>query len=115
MAGRLIKEVSQTISAFSAQGVITVASTTGLYERAYAYLANAGQPGLTVRILQILNATTLAVKTETDPRGGGAGNTSAYSITPSTNYGRSAATAYNGGTLTQPEQLVQNPNDLGLA
>jgi len=38
MAGRLIPAVSQTITGVSSTGSITVASTAGFYERAFAYL-----------------------------------------------------------------------------
>lgn len=115
MAGRNVNEVSQAISAVSATGVITVASTVGLYEGAYAYLAKAAQPGVTFRILRVLNATTLSTRLIAEPRGGGAQTVHGDTAVGSYSYGNYDATAYNLGTLTMPAQFVFNPNDLPLS
>lgn len=112
MAGRIVREISAAITAAGATG-ITVASTTGFYERAYAYLAAGGQPGATIQITRIVSATVMQIRLITDPRGGGAGSTATPSGT--SNYGTLNASAYAPGTITMPEQVVMNPNDQPLA
>lgn len=112
MAGRIVREISAAITAAGATG-ITVASTTGFYERAYAYLAAGGQPGATIQITRIVSATVMQIRQVTDPRGGGAGSTATPSGT--SNYGTLNASAYALGTITMPEQVVMNPNDQPLA
>ena len=105
MAGRIIKAVSQTISAVSG-AALTVSSTAGFFEGAYGYLRKTGQPGATVRVSRILSATQLEVREVKDPRG------SEGTIQADTNYQPMNATAYvTTGVISLPEQLVYNPND----
>jgi len=111
MAGRIVREISAAISAAGATG-ITVASTVGFYEKAYAYLAAGGQPGATVQITRIVSATVMQIRQVTDPRGGGAGSTA--QTTGVSNYGTLNASAYAPGTITMPEQVVMNSNDKPL-
>jgi hypothetical protein len=116
MAGRIIHDVSTAISAVAADGTITVGNTTGLYERAYAYLFLSGQPGETVRIVRILTVGaggTITVRRVTDPRGNIIGQLP-MGLT-SGDYRNFNATAYIGGVISIPEQVIMNPNDLGLA
>lgn len=113
MAGRIVREISAAISAAGATG-ITVASTVGFYEKAYAYLAAGGQPGATVQITRVVSATVMQIRQVTDPRGGGAGST-ATTADARSNYGTLNASAYAPGTITMPEQVVMNPNDQPLA
>jgi len=116
MAGRIINDVSQTISAVAADGTITVANTAGLYERAYGYLYLAGQPGETVKIVRILTTGaggTIKVQRVTDPCGNII-NQLPLGLT-SGNYTYFNATAYVGGVISLPSQVVMNSNDLPLA
>lgn len=113
MAGKIIKELSATLSGAAATGYVTVASTTGFYKGAVCTLSNTGQPGLTVEITEVASGTSLGLRQiPEDPLGRlGAPSDRALAF----NYGRTSLTAYNGGTLYQPEQLIYNPNDLGLS
>ncbi len=111
MAGRIVREISAAISAAGATG-ITVGSTVGFYEKAYAYLAAGGQPGATVQITRVVSATVMQIRQVTDPRGGGAGSTA--QTTGVSNYGTLNASAYAPGTITMPEQVVMNSNDKPL-
>ena len=111
MAGKIIDDVSQAITAVSG-GTLTVASTTGFYDGAYGYLSKAGQAGVTVRIIHVLSATQLTVRQELDPRGGGVGTTGAD--IRSNSYSLFPATAYNGGAISLPAQVVYNSGDLPL-
>lgn len=112
MAGRIIKEVTQTIGGAASTGVITVTTTAGFYQNAYGYLYKSGQVGAVVKILDILSSTQLKVKQIKDPRGGGVGTTG---VAADAGYGAFDASAYNGGAITLPTQVVMNPNDLPLS
>jgi hypothetical protein len=107
MAGRLVKQISATITgvAAGANGYITVASTVGFYAGAKGSM-NIGGAGVSVIITEVASATSLGVRIIPDDwfQPGAAGP----------NYGRSVTTAYNGGTITQYEQLIFNPNDAPL-
>jgi hypothetical protein len=113
MAGRIIHDVSQGIVAVGAGGVVQVASTTGLYEKAYGYVFLAGQPGETVRIDRVLDATHVTLLLVRERRGNSILGTPM--VLSSGDYTHFAPTAYVGGILSLPEQVVQNPNDQPLA
>ena len=113
MAGKIVRETSTAISAAGVTG-LTVTSTTGFYEKAYAYLSAGGQPGEVVQIVRIIDATHLSVRRILDPRGGGASNQAMPSVTGTGNYSTLNASAYAPGTITMPEQVVMNPNEAPL-
>lgn len=113
MAGRIVRETSTSITAAGASG-LTVTTTAGFYEKAYAYLAAVGQPGEVVQIVRILTGTTMTVRRVLDPRGGGASNQSMPSNAGTGQYGTFNASSYAPGTITMPEQVIQNPNDKPL-
>lgn len=120
MAGRLIKAARQTGITAASSGLVTVTSTTGFYERAFAYLRAGGQPGLKVQISEVVSATQLRVRAVPMDAGisssGTAGTAGDESDVLGTgpNYGLSDVSAYNGGSIAQPEQLVYNRNDAPL-
>lgn len=120
MAGRVIKAARQTSITAAATGILTVTSTTGFYERAFAYLAKAGQTGLKVQIVEVTDATHLRVRAVPLDAGvassGTAGAATDESDVDNTKaiYGLSNVSAYNGGSIAQPEQLVYNRNDAPL-
>lgn len=115
MAGRIVDSIAANITGVTAAtGSCTVVSSAGFYEGAYAYLRANGQPGLQVKIIDIPDSTHVRVRAVLDPRGGGVSTTSA-DIKADTNYGATDPTAYNGGVISMPSQLIYNSNDLGLA
>lgn len=112
MAGRIVKDITAAIAGVTAAtGSVTVASSVGFYQGAYAYLRANGQPGLVVEIIDIPDATHIRVRAAQDQRGGGV---SGGAVVMDTNYGVTDPTAYNGGAITMPAQLVYNPNDSQL-
>lgn len=111
MAGRIVKAISAAISAASTGGYITVASTTGFYAGAKGQMVNSGQPNVQVVITEVASATSLGIRVI--PENPTAIVNGKSNSAP--NYGRSDISAYNGGTIYQNEQLIYNPNDLGLA
>jgi hypothetical protein len=102
MAGRIVPAVHATVTAATAAGVLTVASATGLYVGAKAWLSNtAGTVQDLVEIVAI-NATAISVRKNV--------NLSSASLGP--NYGLSDVSAYNGGGfLDQLDQLIYNRQD----
>lgn len=111
MAGKITKDQRVAIAGASAAGVITVASTSGMYARMRGHIAKGGQPGMKIYVIQILGATTLQVREDVESRGQGA---IPGPIVASTHYGVSDVSAYNGGWLVLPGQVVYNPNDAPL-
>jgi hypothetical protein len=121
MAGRILKDTITTSISAATGGVITVTSTVGFYRNAIAYLANTGQPGITVKINRIISSTQMNVVQFTESRGGGVasasgtGGATQLSAVPQTNYGNTTPTAYIGGSITQPaHQIIYNPDDAPL-
>lgn len=114
MAGRLIKPLEVAITAATVGGQLTMVSTTGLYERAKAWLSNGGQPSRLVTIVQVVDATHVLVRFDNTGAGGGVGTTPNDLIGYAPNYGYNDVSAYNGGKLDQMDQLVYNPNDAPL-
>lgn len=114
MAGKITNEISVAISGAATDGTITVASTTGIYPRAYGVLFKSGQPGVNIVVAQIIDGTHLKVRLNADPHGGGVGYNSTQ-IIGNLNYGYVDATLYNGGTMTIHAQVVMNSNDLPLS
>lgn len=111
MAGRLIKPISAAITAATAGGYITVASTTGFYAGAKGWMTNTGQANVPVTITEISSATVIGIRIETEnPFGITNGRSNS-----APNYGRSDVSAYNGGTIYQNDQFIFNPNDQPLA
>ena len=109
MSGKLIDSKHAAITAATSTGYISIASTTGWYKGATAYLNAAGQDNVEVTITEIVSATQMGVRLNTDPRG-----SSTAMSRPAPNYGRSDLSAYNGGTVDQPAQLIYNPNESPL-
>lgn len=120
MAGRLIKAARQTAITAANTGIITCGSTAGFYERAFAWLKDSGQPGVKVQIVEVTDATHLKVRIVPMDGGiafsGNAGTAVDESDIQGTgpNYGVSDISDYNGGSISQPEQLVYNRNDAPL-
>lgn len=111
MAGKIVSTITQTVTGISG-GACTVASSTGFYKNAFAYLAKSGQPGMTVKIVDV-GSGTIRVRQIVDPMGGGVGMVP-LEVQANTNFGFTDPTAYSGGTITMPEQLVYNSNDKPL-
>lgn len=112
MAGKIIDPISKTIAAVGAGGVIDVTTNTGLYKNAYGYLFAAGQPGMTIKILELVGLNGVRVMEVKDPRGNSI-QTPPMSLTSGNTTGVDA-TAYVGGFLSLPSQLIYNPNDKPL-
>jgi hypothetical protein len=104
MAGKIVKATSAAITAATATGYVTIASTVGWYAGAKGAMTNGGQPNVPVIITEIASATQLGVRILSDD-----------DLQNKPNYGRSNVSAYNGGVLYQHEQFVFNPNDQPLA
>ena len=135
MAGREIAALGAAFTADgTANGFITVASTTGFYVKAFANLSDTTGRSARVQITQILSATQLGVRvfpqvvplsqgSPTTPPAGGPGPGSAppppagitYQSGP--NYGRSDVSAFtlaNGSRIDQEAQFIYNVNDQPL-
>lgn len=104
MAGKLIKPLTAAITAATATGYVTIASTTGWYAGARGAMTNGGQPNVPVIITEIASATQLGVRILDD-----------NDLNNRPNYGRSNVAAYNGGAIYQHDQFLFNPNDNPLA
>lgn len=104
MAGKLIAPKSASITAATATGYVTVASTTGWYAGAKGWMTFGGQPNVPVVITEVASATSLGVRIVNE-----------NDLKNAPNYGRSNVSAYNGGTIYQNEQFIFNPNDQPLA
>jgi hypothetical protein len=105
MAGRVIPAKAASITAASSTGYITIASVTGWYAGAKAYLNNGGQTNRHVIITEVLTTgNQLGIRFIPDFGTLGAGP----------NYGRNNVAAYNGGTIDMYEQFLFNPNDKPL-
>ena len=110
MAGKQILPVSQTISSVSG-GLAVVGTTAGFYAGALGYLAKSGQPGMTVKVVQVVSGTQLMLRQEVDTTGGAGLGASGGDIKPNVSYGFTDPTAYSGGTISLPAQLVYNSNE----
>lgn len=104
MAGKLIAPKSAAITAATAAGYVTIASTTGWYANAKGWMAFGGQPTVPVVITEVASATQLGVRIVNE-----------NDLLNRPNYGRSNVSAYNGGTINQNDQFIYNPNDQPLA
>lgn len=104
MAGKIIPAKSATVTVASAAGYITIASTTGYYKGAKAWLSKTGQTSVRVIITEVVSATVLGVRVINDNG----------SVT--NNYGRSDVSAFTtSGVINLEEQFVYSANDTGLA
>lgn len=104
MAGRIIAAKAATITAATASGFVTIASTTGWYAGAKGWMAAGGQPNVPVVITEVTSATQLGVRIVNE-----------NDLLNRPNYGRSNVSAYNTGTINQNEQFIFNPNDQPLS
>lgn len=113
MAAKLIKAASTAITAATAAGYITVASTTPFVANAKGQMSNTGQPSVNVIITEIVSATVMGIRiVPEDSRGAVSGWVSGTVIGANApNYGRSNVAAYNGGVIAQNDQSVYSPND----
>lgn len=57
MAGKIIKYVSQTVTAGTSTGYATVGSVTGFYKKAFGTLSKSDYPSLDVQVTEILTGT----------------------------------------------------------
>jgi hypothetical protein len=114
MSGKIIKDTVVAITGVAATGIITVASTAGIYERAYGYLNATGQVPVFVQVANVLSATTFNVRQITDPRGGGAvqSGDGSTTFTGAGNYSNFNPSAYTvAASITFPYQIVMNSNE----
>lgn len=105
MAGKQIGFKSSAISAVSAQGAITVASTTGYYKNAIVWLNDSTATAANNKravIMEVISGTQLGILIRSNDPG------------EAPKYGRSDMTAYNGGSITQHEQFIYNNDDAPL-
>lgn len=103
MSGKNIDFKSSAISAATATGYVTISSTTGWYKGATVWIKNsAATEAKECLITEVTSGTVLGILIK-------------GTIGEGPRYGRSNVSAFNGGTLTQLEQLVYNTNDTPLA
>jgi hypothetical protein len=107
MAGKLAKDIKATLADASANGLLTVADTTGFYAGQRGWLNKTGQSPLAVKICRVVDATTMLVRLEPEVhfKGGDI-------VAP--NYGYPDVSAYKTGTIDCAAQFVFNPNDKAL-
>lgn len=106
MAGKNIGHKSSAITAVTASGLITIASTTGYYKNAIVWMNDATSTAANAKrgvIMEVVSSTQLAILLRSNDAG------------EAPKYGRSDMTAYNGGSITQHEQFVYNNDDAPLA
>jgi hypothetical protein len=104
MAGKFIEHKAGSITAATATGYITLASVAGFYKNAIVFLVDSGGANHKRCVITEIVSTSnqLGIRFQ---------ETAAGSV-PS--YGRNNVSAYNGGVVTQHEQVVYNINDKPL-
>jgi len=105
MAGKNIGHKTNAITAVTATGYITIASTVGYYKNAIVWMNDATSTVANNKravITEVLSATQLGIGLRSNDPG------------EAPRYGRSDMTAYNGGSITQLEQLIYNNDDKPL-
>lgn len=103
MSGKFIDRKSNAITGIGTDKSVVIASTTGYYKGATVWVVDSGNANAKeCLIFEVTDATHLKLLFK-----GGVGE--------GPRYGYSDATAYNGGIVTQLEQLVYNTNEVPLA
>lgn len=102
MAGKFIKPQSSTFAAADHTGYATLSSVDGWYEKAIVWLSKTGT-----------YAQGIITEVDTTNKKLGIKLIDSAAGTPAT-YGRSDINSYDGGTITQQEQLIYNSNDKPL-
>lgn len=106
MAGKNIGHKEGTITAVTATGYITLASVAGYYKNAIVWMNDS-----TATVANNKRAVITEVLTGTNQLGIGLRSNDPGEPPK---YGRSDMTAYNGGSITQLEQLIYNNDDKPL-
>lgn len=124
MAGKDVSPVSQTITAATSGGQLTVGSTTGFYVSMIGWIWKSGQPSAKVKVMAVPDATHLKVQividaegteanssTGTQPSAGLGGNPLDNRLKPA-RYDYSDVSAYNDGTwaISCDQQFVYATN-----
>lgn len=94
MAGRHLFDDSQTISASTSSGYVTITSVSGYFKNILVYVTAAGQPNLECLV------------TEVDTVNNKLGVQVRRSLGQGPSYGRTDVSLYTGGTLIRPEQYA---------